>query len=139
MLSINSSPSTATALPPPHPPELLPPLDAGPGGGVGLPPTAGLMVMVTAPEPVPDALVAETRTFLVPAVVGVPLMAPVVVLTLSPAGRLLAWKLVGLFDAVIVYAKAVPTVPLTVAALVIPGLLPAGTESRATSLPSPPT
>lgn len=44
-------------------------------------------VMVNVPVPVPDALVAPIVTELVPAAVGVPLIKPVVVLMLRPAGR----------------------------------------------------
>ena len=47
-------------------------------------------------------LLAVTVTLVVPAVVGVPDMSPVIVLTLKPAGSGLAVKLVGLLVAVIV-------------------------------------
>src|SRR5439155_16761555 len=47
-------------------------------------------------------LLAVTVTLVVPAVVGVPDMSPVLVLTLKPAGSGLAVKLVGLLVAVIV-------------------------------------
>ena len=53
-------------------------------------------------DPVPAALVALNVTLDVPAVVGVPEMTPVVVLTESPAGSPVALKLVGLLLAVIV-------------------------------------
>jgi hypothetical protein len=47
-------------------------------------------------------LLALMVTLVVPAVVGVPEITPVLVLTLSPAGSGLALKLVGLLVAVIV-------------------------------------
>jgi hypothetical protein len=47
-------------------------------------------------------LLAVMVTFVVPAVVGVPEITPVLVLTLRPAGSGLALKLVGLLVAVIV-------------------------------------
>ena len=47
-------------------------------------------------------LLAVMVTLVVPAVVGVPDMSPVLVLTLKPAGSGLAVKLVGLLVAVIV-------------------------------------
>src|ERR1700738_141359 len=53
-------------------------------------------------EPVPAALVALTVTLKLPATVGVPEMAPVVVLTDSAAGKPAALKLVGLLLAVMV-------------------------------------
>ena len=52
---------------------------------------------------------------------GVPVMAPVLVLTARPVGRPVALKLVGLLLAVIWKVKAWLTVPLAVAALVITG------------------
>ena len=51
---------------------------------------AGLMVIVTVFDPVPPALIALTVEVYVPAVVGVPVIAPVEVFTESPAGRPLA-------------------------------------------------
>ena len=51
--------------------------------------------------PVPPALDALSDTLLVPVAVVVPLITPVVVLTVSPDGRLLAPKPVGLLLAVI--------------------------------------
>jgi hypothetical protein len=51
---------------------------------------------------VPAPLLAVMVTFVVPAVVGVPEITPVLVLTLRPAGSGLAVKLVGLLVAVIV-------------------------------------
>jgi len=50
----------------------------------------------------PAPLLAVMVTFVVPAVVGVPEITPVLVLTLRPAGSGLAVKLVGLLLAVIV-------------------------------------
>jgi hypothetical protein len=46
---------------------------------------AGLMVRVSVAVPVPEALVAPIVTLEVPAAVGVPVILPVDVLTLSPA------------------------------------------------------
>ena len=51
--------------------------------------------------PVPPALVALIVTEEVPVAVGVPEISPVLVFTESPAGRLLAPKLVGELVAVI--------------------------------------
>jgi hypothetical protein len=51
---------------------------------------------------VPAPLLAVMVTLVVPAVVGVPEITPVLVLTLRPAGSGLAVKLVGLLVAVIV-------------------------------------
>ena len=51
--------------------------------------------------PVPPALVAEIVTLLVPAALGVPVIAPVPVLTLKPAGRPVAPYEVELPEAVI--------------------------------------
>ena len=61
----------------------------------------GLIVKVNVRLPVPPALVALMVTVYVPAVVGVPEINPVLVLTLKPAGSPVALKLVGLFVAVI--------------------------------------
>ena len=54
------------------------------GAGNGVTPNVRVLV------PVPHELVAESLTELVPATVGVPEIKPLVVLTLSPVGRLLA-------------------------------------------------
>ena len=59
------------------------------------------MVRVSVALPVPPALVALIVTEEVPAAVGVPEITPVLVFTESPAGRLLAPKLVGELVAVI--------------------------------------
>jgi hypothetical protein len=59
------------------------------------------MVKVKVALPVPPALVALIVTLYVPAVVGVPEIAPVLVFTLKPAGNPVALKLVGLLVAVI--------------------------------------
>jgi hypothetical protein len=56
---------------------------------------AGVIVKTTTAVPVPPALVAPIVTFEVPLAVGVPLMRPVDVLALRPAGRPVALKLVG--------------------------------------------
>ena len=61
----------------------------------------GLIVNSSEPEPVPLAFVALSVTINVPAVVGVPVMAPVCELTVRPEGRPVAPKLVGLSVAVI--------------------------------------
>ena len=50
--------------------------------------TESVMIKVTALLPVPPALVAVTVALYVPAAVGMPEMAPVLVLTLSPGGKL---------------------------------------------------
>ena len=51
--------------------------------------------------PVPVTFVALKVTVLDPVAVGVPAIAPVVVLTVSPAGKPIAPNEVGVFDAVI--------------------------------------
>ena len=61
----------------------------------------GFTVRVRVAEPVPPALVALIVTLDVAAVVGVPEIAPVDVLTLKPAGNPVALKLVGVLLAVI--------------------------------------
>jgi hypothetical protein len=60
-----------------------------------------LIVSVRFLVPVPPALEAERVTLFVPEVAGVPKISPFVGLTLSPDGKLLAPKEVGLFVAVI--------------------------------------
>jgi hypothetical protein len=60
-----------------------------------------LIVTVKEPVPVPLELVALRVTLEVPAAVGVPEIKPELVLTVRPAGRPIALKLVGLFVAVI--------------------------------------
>jgi hypothetical protein len=52
-----------------------------------VPPPLGLTVITSIAVPVPELLVAEIDTFEVPATVGVPVIAPVLVLRLSPAGK----------------------------------------------------
>ena len=64
----------------------------GTGGG-------GLTVRTNVSVSVPPELEAVMVTLLVPAVVGVPEMTPVVGLFVRPAGRLLAPKEVGAFEA----------------------------------------
>jgi hypothetical protein len=59
------------------------------------------MLRASVAEPVPAALVALSVTLKLPAVVGVPEIRPVVVLTDSPEGKPVALKLVGLLLAVI--------------------------------------
>ena len=61
----------------------------------------GAMVRVSVAFPVPPLLVALSVTVEVPAVVGVPEINPVAVLTETPAGRPVAPKLVGELEAVI--------------------------------------
>jgi hypothetical protein len=51
------------------------------------PPPLGLTVITSVAVPVPELFVAEIDTFEVPAAVGVPVIAPVLVLRLSPAGN----------------------------------------------------
>ncbi len=60
-----------------------------------------VIVIVNDADPVPDAFVAVIVTAALPAAVGVPLICPVAVFTASPAGKPVAPKLVGLFDAAI--------------------------------------
>ncbi len=62
----------------------------------------GLTVRVKVWVPVPPAFVALKVTEDVPALVGVPEITPVLVLTESPAGNPVALKLVGLLLAVMV-------------------------------------
>ena len=81
----------------------------------------GLIVKVKVALPVPVLLVALIVTLKVPAVVGVPEINPVIVLTLKPAGNGVALKLVGLLVAVIWYENATPTCPVAVSGLVITG------------------
>jgi hypothetical protein len=57
--------------------------------------------MISVAVLVPPALVALIVTWYMSAVVGVPLIAPVVVFTVTPAGKPLAPKLVGLLVALI--------------------------------------
>ena len=61
----------------------------------------GETVIVIAWVPVPAAFVALNETLNVPVAPGVPVMAPVAVFTLRPAGKPLALKLVGELLAVI--------------------------------------
>ncbi len=62
----------------------------------------GLTVIVSVVVPVPPGFAAPMVTEEVPVAVGVPVIAPVVVLTESPVGSPVAEKLVGLYVAVIV-------------------------------------
>ena len=61
----------------------------------------GLTVITNVAEPVPALFVAETVTLDVPATVGVPVIAPLVVLRFSPAGKPVAPKEVGVPEAAI--------------------------------------
>ena len=65
------------------------------------PPPLAAMVIVRVALPVPVALVAEIVTLETAAVVGVPEIRPVAVLTLRPAGRPVAAKDVGVLLAAI--------------------------------------
>jgi hypothetical protein len=76
---------------------------------------------VAVPVPLLLAALKLTLKGLPVVVVGVPVIAPVVVLTDNPAGNPAALKLVGLLLAVIVYENGVPTIPLAVLLLVITG------------------
>lgn len=71
-------------------------------------------VMARVALPVPKLFVAPSVTFVVPIVVGAPVMAPVEVLKLRPAGSELALKLVGDWVAVMVKVKEDPTVAAAV-------------------------
>ena len=63
--------------------------------------TVNEMVITNVSVSVPAALVAVMLVLKVPSAVGVPVISPVAVFTLSPAGNPLALKLVGLLVAVI--------------------------------------
>jgi hypothetical protein len=60
----------------------------------------GRTVMVSVALPLPPALLALMVELNVPVTLGVPLITPVLVLTLKPVGRPVAPKLVGLLLAV---------------------------------------
>ena len=94
----NNKTRAATPLPGPHPPLLLLPLSELLGGTV----PDDEMVSVKMATPVPSALIADNEGVLTPAVVGVPVMAPVAVASVSPVGRPTAAKLVGWLVAVMV-------------------------------------
>lgn len=80
------------------------------------------MVKVRVAVPVPLALPALKVTTEVPVTVGVPVIFPVLVLTLNPVGSPVALKLVGELVAVIEYVLiAVPFVPAAVFKLVMTG------------------
>ena len=57
----------------------------------------GTTVITSVAVPVPPALLALIVTLVVPVALGVPLITPVLVLTLNPAGNPVAPNLVGLF------------------------------------------
>ena len=65
------------------------------------PPPLGLIVITSVAVPGPEPFDAEIVTLEVPATVGVPVIAPVDVLTLNPTGNPIALKEVGLPVAVI--------------------------------------
>lgn len=71
---------------------------AGGGGGGG---GGDEIASFRTPVPVPPEFVALMFILKFPDTVGVPEMSPVLVFTESPAGRLVAPKLVGVFVAVI--------------------------------------
>ena len=56
----------------------------------------GTTVITNVAVPVPPALLALIVTLVVPVALGVPLITPVLVFTLSPPGNPVAPKLVGL-------------------------------------------
>ena len=68
-----------------------------------------VMLIVSVAALVPTALVAEIGTAYTPAVVGVPVSAPVDVLRVSPAGRFVAAYAVGLPLASMEVLTATPT------------------------------
>jgi len=90
---------------------------------VEVPDVSGLIVSVSVAMPVPLLLVAPKVTLngLPVVAVGVPVIAPVEVLTDKPAGNPVALKLVGVLLAVMVYENAAPAVPLAAELLVITG------------------
>jgi hypothetical protein len=92
----------------------------------GARPTAAIVIFTVTALLVPVAFVAVSTTLVIPAAVGVPVMAPVDELRTRPAGSGLAVKLVGEPVAVMVYVvNTVPTVPGAVVALVMTGAMPA--------------
>ena len=62
---------------------------------------AAVTVSTRVAVPVPPLWVAEIVTLAVPVAVGVPVIAPVAVSMARPAGRLVALKEAGVFEAVI--------------------------------------
>ena len=84
-------------LPNPQPPP--PPLLGAPSGVI--PDEEAPMVRTNVSLPEPAAFVAERDTLEIPATVGVPVIAPVVVLTDNPAGRPDALNVIGELLAVI--------------------------------------
>ena len=64
------------------------------------PPASAVIVMESVALPLPEELEAETVELVVPAEAGVPETRPVEVLMERPAGRLVAAKAVGEFEAV---------------------------------------
>ena len=71
--------------------------------------------------PVPAVLIALIATFVVPVTVGVPLIKPVLVLTLKPAGKFVVPKLAGLLLAVIWKLNGIFVDPVALNGLVISG------------------
>src|SRR2546430_150731 len=87
---------------------------------------------------VPAALLAVIVTAKVPPARGVPEMTPVEVLSVRPAGRPVALKLVGVLLAAIAKLKAEPKTPLAPVLEMIGGWAEPSTVS-VMSLPVPPT
>src|SRR5437899_10647633 len=83
---------------------------------------AAVIVTASVWGPVPPALVALTVTVEAPALVGVPVMSPVVALSARPAGNPVALKLVGLFFPYTTLFRSTPTWPVAVPALVMTGV-----------------
>jgi hypothetical protein len=105
----------------------------------------GRMVNVTLRDPVSaTVLVAARVTVVMPLAVGVPEMAPVLVFSASPAGRVplcTEYPVMGPLElALIVYTVAfVPTVPVAVPALPMTGALMAFTRITTFLVPVPET
>ena len=91
---------------------------------------AGAMTIVRVAVPAPPALLAATVATVVPATVGVPLIVPVLVLSVRPAGNDVAEKLVGVCVPVIVKVNNEFTWPFAVFSLVTPGGIGAPTSNR---------
>src|SRR5438445_13517812 len=83
---------------------------------------AGVIVTASVWGPVRPALVALRVTVEAPALVGVPVMSPVVALSARPAGNPVALKLVGLFEIGRASRRARAKWPVAVAALVMTGV-----------------
>jgi len=87
----------------------------------GVPPVAIANTRITL-ELMPLELLAQIKAPDVPAAVGVPEITPVAESAVKPGGKVTPVpKLVGLFVAVMMYVKGIPTVPLAVKGLVTTG------------------